>query len=794
MVNFVSIFCPKLQKLLKPIYDLTIKRKQFLWEEKQQKAFDEIKHRLQRPPVLHLPDRHGQFQLYSDTSKFATGSALYQIQNGQPRLIAYASQRMPEAAKNYFITELEMCRLAMNIATYSHLLKKVDFNAVVDHLAITHIMRSKAEPATTRIKRLLELLNPYSFNLYYIKGKDMVLSDFLSIQKTDDSNPHKLIPISFTLRNQLYNYFYQINSRIDQPKTDEYLVQTRSQAKSSGIRIPEIHGANKSLDPHVQPGKQRPLPSIPIHCIDKGPPTHPIPKPRIGQGRAGLRRKVKTYQPISLPQQSPAQPITKTAKPLPDSNTQSQADALPPHVPIPLHQHQLVDPTHIVLWLGPKIQHRPSPPYHDPYARPPPRPPDVTDPIDSQKDLLDNDVDRNVDLEENSPFQEGIISEIYERLDMSYIQEPQELKDLIDTTKLIQKFLLKQMDIDKILDIIKRKVLKGTQLSLTIKEIQSDYLSSPYFKDLYLFLSQNKVLSKRSSIKKVKTLAESFVLLDSLIFKLVMMSDRKAAVLAISEICIDKITALYHTSPFAGHQGVVKTYLTMRDMFFIPNLMHYLRSFIKECHVCQLSRSDKLPKRQLQPGIYLNYRPLSKLSMDLKVVPRSQKGHKFILCIIDEMTNCLITVPVHHSRSEVGEALIEHVISKFCAPNCIIMDQDSAFMSTLMNYLFKKLKVKIVTVAPYNHQYLQAEHGIKSLSRILTKHLSGQGQMWLKYLPLATFAHNMFNSPNLPNHSPYKLIFGRKPKLLLDLETDPDVRVSGTYREYFLQLRKRLGY
>ena len=107
---------------------------------------------------------------------------------------------MPEAAKNYSITELEMCRLAMNIAMFSHLLKKVDFDAVVDHLAITHIMRSKAEPAITRIKRFLELLNPYSFNLYYIKGKDMVLSDFLSRQMTDDSNPQELIPISITLR------------------------------------------------------------------------------------------------------------------------------------------------------------------------------------------------------------------------------------------------------------------------------------------------------------------------------------------------------------------------------------------------------------------------------------------------------------------------------------------------------------------------------------------------------------------------------------------------------------------
>ena len=153
---------------------------------------------------------------------------------------------MPEAAKNYSITELEMCRLAMNIATFSHLLKKVDFDAVVDHLAITHIMRNKAEPATTRIKRLIKLLSPYSFNLYYIKGKDMVLSDFLSRQKTDDSNPHKIIPISFTLRSQVGNHFYQINNKMDQPKTNKYLIQTRSQTKSGSIKVLEVHGKQRS--------------------------------------------------------------------------------------------------------------------------------------------------------------------------------------------------------------------------------------------------------------------------------------------------------------------------------------------------------------------------------------------------------------------------------------------------------------------------------------------------------------------------------------------------------------------
>ena len=122
----------------------------------------------------------------------------------------------------------ECHRLAMNIATFLHLLKKVDLDAVVDHLAITHIMRSKAEPATTRIKGLVELLSPYSFNLYYIKGKDMVLRDFLSRQKTNDSNPYEIIPISSTLKSLVGNQSYQINNEINQLKPSKYLIQTRS--------------------------------------------------------------------------------------------------------------------------------------------------------------------------------------------------------------------------------------------------------------------------------------------------------------------------------------------------------------------------------------------------------------------------------------------------------------------------------------------------------------------------------------------------------------------------------------
>ena len=165
--------------------------------------------------------------------------------------MAFASKRLPEAAHNYSITELEMCWLAINIASFVHLLRKVDFDAVVDHLAIMHIMRSKVEPATARIKRLLDVLSSYSFNLYYIKGKDMILSDFLSIQNVNDSNLHEIFPISFSLRTVLQDKYYNLEGA-----NMRYMIQSRSQMKASGVQLPEVHGTRKGLNPHKTLEKQ----------------------------------------------------------------------------------------------------------------------------------------------------------------------------------------------------------------------------------------------------------------------------------------------------------------------------------------------------------------------------------------------------------------------------------------------------------------------------------------------------------------------------------------------------------
>ena len=289
---------------------------------------------------------------------------------------------MQEAAKNYSVTELEMCGLAINIARFAHLLKRVDFDAVVDHLAIMHIMKSKAEPATNRIKRLLEILSSYSFNLYYMKGKDMVLSDFLSRQYRDDSNPHEIIPISFNMG--------KIPKQNNQNYTkDTFFIHTRSQSKAKNANIPDVCSGTRSL------GKTR-KETKPI-IIDDTPTT--------------IDLDTKT----GLDTQSQDATVAKTPNNVIRPGTRGTS-------------------------------------YPDPIARPPPRPPELKY---KRKDLRqDIGTNPNLDFEENSPYQEGIISETYINVDQSYIEKPQELIDLVDTSKLMQKYLPKQTDIDKILDVI----------------------------------------------------------------------------------------------------------------------------------------------------------------------------------------------------------------------------------------------------------------------------------------------------------------------------------------------------
>ena len=245
-VNYLSLFCPDLQILLRPIVELTRRERPFVWGKEQETAFIEVKKRLTNPLVLHLPKAEGRFILYSDTSKEGTGSSLWQIQEGKPKLLGYASKTLPEAFTRYSATELEMTGLLVNMNLWKNLLKHCEFDAAVDHVAVTQILKAKTEPATTRIMKLLDRLAANSFNLYYVKGRDLIMADYLSHHRTKDSDTSELIPISFC---PLTSYYKCLEE-------NAYCIRTRASAKVAGEVAPKVHGADKSLNPNLKPEHQ----------------------------------------------------------------------------------------------------------------------------------------------------------------------------------------------------------------------------------------------------------------------------------------------------------------------------------------------------------------------------------------------------------------------------------------------------------------------------------------------------------------------------------------------------------
>ena len=209
-------------------------------------------------------------------------------------------------------------------------------------------------------------------------------------------------------------------------------------------------------------------------------------RPCIGQGRAGMRRK--RPDPINQPINQPSDLSQK----IPGGTKIETGET---------NQAHSKDPTHIINNADEGMTHTnlviPDVPFHPgPLYRPPPKliRHDMSNQQGSQSSQSASSIDEinpniNLEFEENSPFQEGVMSKTFQRPVKLFFQEPKELGDLINKGNLIHKFLPKQTDIGKNLKLIQRKVLRGTHLPVKIKEIQAGYLDSSYFKDIYIYLS-----------------------------------------------------------------------------------------------------------------------------------------------------------------------------------------------------------------------------------------------------------------------------------------------------------------
>ena len=132
------------RQLLIPIYELTKKHTCFVWTDKHQKAFEDIKKLLIKLPVMRMVSENGIFRLESDTSRTTAGATLYQWQDIQWVLVGYHSKRLPDPVQNYGVTELELTGLLTNIHEFEQKLNNNYFEAIVNHKAIDYLIKSKS--------------------------------------------------------------------------------------------------------------------------------------------------------------------------------------------------------------------------------------------------------------------------------------------------------------------------------------------------------------------------------------------------------------------------------------------------------------------------------------------------------------------------------------------------------------------------------------------------------------------------------------------------------------------------
>ena len=494
------------------------------------------------PPVLTLPTGTGRYILYSDTSKTHAGSALWQIQNGKPRLIGYGSKSLPNACANYGITELEMTGLMYNMQTWKYWLGKKDFDAAVDHAAIPHIMKAKHAPTTDRIGRILFGLTQFTFHLYYVKGKDMILCDFLSRVAADGGDSMDLVPVSFntfTILKEKYSHMAEFKALMA-----DYKIMTRVQRTAAGLAAPPpVHGTNKGVNPNLEPEKQ---------AAGSTP-----------RSQATIQNTTRGADDATSSSQTP---MLQSPGPDPAGNPRVRSNRDLNSAPV-INQKmvqgtRVYDPPNVPALTSrsdiPIAQLGPMPLMNVPSQQI----------VRSDKDLEPvQEIDPNLE----TPLLEAQIEAMFRAPEPEDFVLPPALSEHVKGKTMIAQNLPKQSDIDKLMKQLNRKILTQTRFPSSLKDLEAAYCNSAAFKDIFQFLRYNKLPTSRRLAKRIEANALDYYVLGTLLFKYVhQKSGDVEAVLCIPPSKIDFILDMYHGTLIGGHQGMNKTLRTLSSRYYCP--------------------------------------------------------------------------------------------------------------------------------------------------------------------------------------------------------------------------------
>ena len=374
--------------------------------------------------------------------------------------------------------------------------------------------------------------------------------------------------------------------------------------------------------------------------------------------------------------------------------------------------------------------------------------------------------------------------------EIEYTQMPQALVPIDTPLSIIRKHIPRQSDIDKIVRNIETRVIHSLELPIQAQDLVKAYQHSTRFRDIYQYITDGKLPSGTKAQNCIRAEALNYVGINHFLFRIDTRKDKDADkgnsfLLVIPEKYEPIIFNTYHKSLLAGHQGPYRTAMTIRQKFFIHNLMNKVKRYIEACHTCLKTK----PKYM---NIRLDYAPMQDLSIDIKTMPQAFGGYHLLLVITCDQTNFTIAIPLRDRTAQtIAEALIYRVIYLFGPPRQIISDEATEFTLVIIQAILCMLNCRLKVISPYNHASSKCKRQIRMISEIIMKHLWDKGQMWPLFTTTAAYAMNTFASEALSSLSPFQLVFLRDPPDLTSLLYPKIDTIPVKHREYYNLLLAR---
>ena len=318
-----------------------------------------------------------------------------------------------------------------------------------------------------------------------------------------------------------------------------------------------------------------------------------------------------------------------------------------------------------------------------------------------------------------------------------------------------------------------------------------------HFCDIYQYITDGKLPPSAKAQNCIRAKALNYVVINHFLFRIDMQKDRdlnkgNLFLLVIPEKYEPIIFNTYHDSLLAGHQGPYRTVMTIRQKFFIHNLMNKVKRYIEACHTCLKTKPKYMKNQPIYGRIPVDYAPMQDLSIDIKTMPQAFGGYHLLLVITCDQTNFMIAVPlIDQTAQTVAEALIYRVIYLFGPPRQIICDEATEFSSAIIQAILCMLNCRLKVISPYNHGSSKCERQIRTISEIIMKHLWDKGQMGPLFTTTAAYAMNTFALEALSSLSPFQLVFLRDPPNLTSLSFPKIDTIPVKHTEYYNLLLAR---